>query len=162
MDEETALSNFQELKKTSQSAKLLACLGFAHEIDMERAKSPIGRIRGESNKKALFEGVKFSLEPLLDHSLKSSVSCDYSSMYYLNFTLTFVHQITQLLVENGAINAEGNDEKDPVDDIDNNTITHIISKDTTFAGYHKALENKIAVVTVRKLHLSKYLTNIVF
>ncbi|KAI8580609.1 hypothetical protein K450DRAFT_236426 [Umbelopsis ramanniana AG] len=94
---------------------------------MERAKSPIGRIRGESNKKPLFEGVKFSLKPLLDDSLKTS--------------------ITQVLIENGAINADGNKEQDLLDESDMNTITHIISKDTTFAGYKKALENKIAVVT---------------
>jgi hypothetical protein len=40
---------------------------------MQRAQSPIGRIRGEAITKPLFEGVRFSLKQLLDKTLKKSV-----------------------------------------------------------------------------------------
>lgn len=66
-----AFENFKTHQK-SQSA-ISFVLVFAHEIGMQRAQSPIGRIRGEANTKPLFEGVRFSLKQLLDKALEESV-----------------------------------------------------------------------------------------
>lgn len=51
-------------------------------------------------------------------------------------------------MENGAINAEDSDKEDLMNESYIDTLTHIISRNITFAGYQKALDSKVAVVTV--------------
>jgi hypothetical protein len=67
-------------------------------------------------------------------------------------------QIKQLLVENGATNADENAETAVMEYNGKTSITHIIAKDTTFEGYDTALENRIAVVTVRIFDFTNILT----
>jgi hypothetical protein len=69
----------------------------------------------------------------------------------LRTTLTAKLQIKQLLIDNGAENADDEPKEDVNTDMSAIAATHIISMDALFAGYDTAIENKIAVVTVRIL-----------
>jgi hypothetical protein len=75
-----------------------------------------------------------------------------ASVISLHITLTAKLQIKQLLIDNGAENADDEPKEDVNTDMSAIVPTHIISMDVLFAGYDTAIENKIAVVTVRILH----------